>query len=70
MAKHGKHAVRRADAFSDFKAAQKMLAEGETELSRAQAKIKLARELLAKSSDVIRATWRASRATRQSNEKK
>ena len=66
MAKPTKHAVQRSDAFSDFKAAQKMLAEGEAELSRAQTKIKLARELLAKSSDVIRVTWRSSRAGRQS----
>jgi hypothetical protein len=65
MAKHTSNASHRADAFSDFKAAQKMLSEGEAELASAQSKISLARELLAKSTDVIRSTWISNRAARQ-----
>ena len=62
MAKH----TSRADALSAFKAAQKMLSEGEAELESAHAKIKLARELLVKSTDVIRSTSISQLTSRQS----
>jgi hypothetical protein len=60
---------RRTDALAQFKAAHKMLAEGQTEMTSALDKIKSAQKLIEQSTDVIRATWVAERPGRTSKKK-
>jgi hypothetical protein len=49
---------KRTDALAQLKIAKRMLSEGESELGRAQAKIKRARELIEQSADLLRETWK------------
>ncbi len=69
MVHHETSRDKRTAALSQFKAAHKMLAEGQAEMTSALDKIKSAQKLIEQSTDVIRATWIAERPGRTSKKK-
>lgn len=69
MPNHEASMHKRADALAQFKAAHKMLAEGQAEMTSALEKIKSAQKLIEQSTDVIRTTWVAERPGRTSKKK-
>ncbi len=48
---------KRANALTQLIAAKRMLTDGQVELTRAQAKMKKATELINESADILRDTW-------------